>query len=91
MSKKNAIKVSLAGDNGDEGAVDTAMVNALSEKGAVAEAVVAPAIIASMVDYPITLQYGEESIRVSGRSRVQVADFSKLPVSLPKGLVVKKL
>lgn len=91
MSKKNQIKVSLAGDNGTEGAVDLEAMKALAEKGAVPEEVVAPAMVASMVDYPITIPYGDASIRISGRERVQIADFSKLPSQLPKGLVAKKL
>ena len=90
MSKKNSIKVSLRDEENDEVA-DLGSLKELAERGSVVEEVVAPAMVASTVDYPITLQYGADQIRISGRERVRVADFNKLPAELPKGLVSKKL
>lgn len=60
------------------------------EEGKKIEEAVNPAIVASMVDYPITIKYGDSSIRISGRARLEVGDFEKLPKLLPSGIVAKK-
>lgn len=44
--------------------------------------------LSSRVDYPITIKYGEESIRISPRSKMYIEDSSKLE-ELPSGILLK--
>jgi hypothetical protein len=89
--KKNSIKLGLRDEQSFEGEIDTEEFKAKVEQGKKLEEVVAPAIIFSTVDYPVTIKYGNDSVRITGRAREKFADFSKLPTILPTGLVVKKL
>lgn len=51
-----------------------------------------PAIIFSLVDYPIVVEYGDEKLRLSPRCKLQIADHNLLDKeSLPKGKVALKL
>lgn len=60
-------------------------------EGSKIENIEKPALIISTVDYPITIKYGDKKIRLSGRARESIADWSKLPETLPTGVSLKKL
>lgn len=66
--------------------------NKLVKLGREAEETKEPALIISLVDYPVVLKYGEFELRVSPRSRLKIGDHNKLDKnSLPKSIALKKL
>ena len=94
MNKKNSIKVGLIDGNtfGENEKPNVELLNEKVKEGSKTEEVIKPAIIISKVDYPITLAYGNSTIRVSGRAKEKVADYTKLDMDkLPSGISVKKL
>lgn len=54
------------------------------------ENIIKPVRVSSQVNYPITIKYGDDSIVVSPRAKLKLADINKLG-TLPKGIVVKEL
>ena len=70
----------------------TKSYNKLVKLGREAEETKEPALIISLVDYPVVLKYGEFELRVSPRSRLKIGDHNKLDKnSLPKSIALKKL
>ena len=60
--------------------------------GAEVEEEINPALVISLVDHPVVIQYGEFEIRLSPRARVRVADHGKLDKdNLPKSVALKPL
>ena len=92
MAKKNNIKVGLIDGNsiGENEKPNVELLNEKVKEGSVADIVVKPALLISTIDYPVVISYGENKIRLSGRAREKIADYSKLG-DLPSGVTVKKL
>ena len=93
MAKKNNIKVGLIKGNtkiSNETKHDVKLLKGISEVGAKAEKMVEPVMLISRLDYPENIIYGDRTIRLSPRSKLPVADASKLG-TLPKGVVKKRL
>lgn len=62
------------------------------EKVSKIEDIVKPAILISRANYPITVKYDGEDLRISPRDRVKVADISKFDKdSADSKIVIKKL
>jgi hypothetical protein len=60
--------------------------------GRVKEEMCNPAMLISLVDYPVVVKYGKSEIRLSPRSREKVADHTLLDKdSLTKDVALKKL
>lgn len=93
MAKRNSIEVKLIRGNhriSNSTKPDIELYKSLVTKGNLKEELVKPALVISRVDYPIDVEYGGSTIRVSPRAKLPVADMDLLG-DIEKGLVVKKL
>ena len=92
MAAKNNISLGLIDGNsiGENEKPNVELLNEMVKEGLVSDTVIKPALLISVVDYPVTISYGSHKIRLSGRAREKVADYSKLG-NLPSGITVKKL
>jgi hypothetical protein len=95
MAKRNNVKVGLIRGNHIASKTpkpDLNLYKSQVKRGAMLEKDVNPALIISLVDYPIDVQYGADKIRISPRARLKIADHSKLNKDrLPKGIALKQL
>lgn len=92
-TKKNNVSVKLIRGNskGEEGTKpDKVAFEEAVKKGAVADKGIKPGMIISRIDYPEIVEYNDSKIRISSRSKLKIADYSKLG-ELPKGIFLKKL
>jgi hypothetical protein len=94
-SKKQSIKMSVIGEPQSLNPTGKQLLKAVREAkklGAQApEERVSPAVLISTNDFPVAVKYGESSIRVSPRARLQINDSNLLPSQLPSGIHLKKL
>lgn len=94
MSKKrNSVTVGLIRGNeknSNQSKPDVELVKELIAKGKVVEEMIDPCLVISRLDYPVNVEYGDDTIRLSPRGRVTVCDTQKLG-ELPNGVVKKRL
>jgi len=89
--KRNEIKVQLMEGNNisNDKKPDIESFDELVKKGSLPDKISRPGFIISKVDYPITVEYGDDQIRVSPRARLQVGNLDKVKVK--DGIVLKAL
>ena len=92
MVKRNTVQVKLIQGNeiSNEKKPDIQSFKELVEKGSKTEEIKKPGLLISRVDYPITVKYGDDVIRVSPRSKLKIANTDKLG-GLVEGLFLKKI
>jgi len=92
MARGNKITVGLIDGNtiSENVKPKVELLNELVKEGAKVEEAVKPALLISTVDYPVTIKYGDHCIRLTGRAREKIADWSKIG-DLPDGIALKKV
>ena len=91
--KRNKVSVGLIKGNlknSNETKPDVELFNEKVKKGEKREKVVEPVLLISRLNYPVEVKLGEDAIRISPRSKLKIADASKLG-ALPNGVVKKRL
>lgn len=92
-TKKNNITVGLIKGNtknSNETKHDVKLFNKNIKDGMKREKMVEPVLLISRLNYPETVKYDGKMIRISPRSKLTVADVSKLG-DLPSGVVKKRI
>ena len=92
MAKKNNIAVDVINGNKKPEATKVVKVDAETskrvERGSKATKVVTKGLLISRNSHPVSIAYGEDTINLSPRQRVEV-DLNLLPEKLPLGVVKK--
>lgn len=91
MAKSKKVFVGVKGEpiGIESGSKGNTYLQGAPKKVAVEERV-NPAKLISRLNYPVQIKYGEETINVSPRAKLTIADETKLG-KLPVGIVVKKI
>lgn len=76
MGNKNKVQINVDRFGADEKPADTSVLKAAAEKADAPVVIKNPGLLVSRADHPIEVKYGESSIRLSPRQRVEIADMS---------------
>lgn len=91
--KKSEISVGVIRGNNISNTTkpDVDLFKSLVKEGSKIEEAVKPALLISILDYPINIEYGDAVIRLSPRAKLKVGDYRKLPSKLPASVYLKKI
>lgn len=78
MGSKNKVQIDVARLGPEELPADTQMLKDAVEKAEISEVVSNPGKLVSRADHPLDVKYGDSTIRLSPRQRVDIADMSKI-------------
>jgi hypothetical protein len=92
MGSKNKVEIKLERLDPMENPADSSIITDSLHKADIKEESCNPATVISRADHPIEVMYGGETIRMSPRQVVEVADSSKIDTTSlsPLIIIVKK-